>query len=80
MTAYVQCASFIAAILMILAAVVFGFLASFKFGRQLLEKVNLIEKGFSAAELIIWLFLSLRSTRRYSPLESLTTRAPPKKN
>lgn len=39
MTAYVVCSSLIAAILMVLAATVFGILASFKAGRTLLEKV-----------------------------------------
>lgn len=39
MSAYVQCPSLIAAVLMILTATVFGILASFKFGRSLLEKV-----------------------------------------
>lgn len=39
MKAYVQCSSLIAAIAMALSAVLFGLLASFKFGRSLLEKV-----------------------------------------
>lgn len=39
MTAYVQCTSLLAAILMVLSATVFALLASFKAGRSLLEKV-----------------------------------------
>ncbi len=39
MKAYVQCSSLLAAIAMALSAVLFGLLASFKFGRSLLEKV-----------------------------------------
>lgn len=39
MAAYVQCPSLIGAVLMALAGAVFGLLASFKFGRNLLEKV-----------------------------------------
>ena len=39
MTAYVQCASFLATILTVLSAAVFGILASFGLGRKLLETV-----------------------------------------
>ena len=47
MSTYVQCPSLIAAVLMILTAVVFGILASFKFGRILLEKVIYFNEGKS---------------------------------
>lgn len=40
MTAYVQCSSLLAAIAMVISAVIFGLLASFKAGRNLLEKVK----------------------------------------
>lgn len=47
MTAYVQCASLLAALITVLSAAVFGILASFKIGRKLLETVikTLIETG-----------------------------------
>lgn len=45
MSAYVQCPSLIAAVLMIITATVFGILASFNFGRSLLEKVVGFDKG-----------------------------------
>jgi hypothetical protein len=41
----VQCPSLIAAVLMIITAAVFGILASFKFGRTLLEKVSGLSEG-----------------------------------
>jgi hypothetical protein len=40
--AYFQCTSLIAAIIMALSAVLFGLLASFKWGRSLLEKVLIL--------------------------------------
>jgi hypothetical protein len=45
MSAYVQCPSLIASVLMIITAAVFGILASFKFGRTLLENVIGLNPG-----------------------------------
>jgi hypothetical protein len=45
MSAYVQCPSLIAAVIMIITAAAFGILASFKFGRTLLEKVSGLSEG-----------------------------------
>ena len=39
MTAYVQCASLLAALITVLSAAVFGIMASFRIGRKLLETV-----------------------------------------
>ncbi len=71
MSAYVQCSSLFAAVLMILTATVFGILASFKLGRSLLEKVI----GFNKGEFNVCItFCCLNSTRNCSHSAHLTTK------